>query len=347
MARLLGWALVPALLLGLGAMQPVWAQKKTEPARTVQDDAGLFSASAKERANQTIAQIKSQFKKDLLVETLPSLPAEIKGDKALAEWAEGRWKNHNVNGIYVVITKQPSKLQVVVGNETRKLGYFTTADRDELRNRMIARLKEKKMDEALTDGAVFVLDTISKNRANAATGNVPAANAPAARGEPGRAVAPVAQQPAQDAGTPWLKYILIGVVVLIVIWIVMAVIRAMSGGGAPGMAGAGYGGGGGGGFFSSFLAGLFGAAAGMWLYNSFFGHHGASAYGGEPGSAGGGGASEPTDVGGGASSTGGDWGGGADDAGAGGGGGDWGGGGGGDWGGGGGGGDWGGGGGDW
>ena len=41
-------------------------------------------------------------------------------------------------------------------------------------------------------------------------------------------------------------------------------------GGMPGGYGPGYGGGGGGGFFSSLVGGMFGAAAGNWMYDSFF-----------------------------------------------------------------------------
>ena len=49
-------------------------------------------------------------------------------------------------------------------------------------------------------------------------------------------------------------------------------------GGAP--AGGGGGGGGGGGFFSGLLGGMFGAAAGSWLYSRFAGHSGTTSFGG-------------------------------------------------------------------
>ena len=80
-----------------------------------------------------------------------------------------------------------------------------------------------------------------------------------------------AQAPNHNAGgTPWLTYVLIGIGVFLVIMLIRGVLRGLSGGGVggPGMAG---GGGGGGGFFSSMLGGMFGAAAGMWMYNNFFG----------------------------------------------------------------------------
>jgi hypothetical protein len=72
-----------------------------------------------------------------------------------------------------------------------------------------------------------------------------------------------------------MKYVIIGLVVLLVLWLLIAIIRAMSGAGRPS-----DGKGGGGGFFPSLLGGLFGASAGMWLYDNFF--SGQSTAGGRP-----------------------------------------------------------------
>jgi len=89
----------------------------------------------------------------------------------------------------------------------------------------------------------------------------------------------------------WLLYVILG---LIVLWIVVAIVRALGrprypntygqmgppagygpGQGSPGSPGYGQGpigrcGGGGGGFLSNMLGGMFGAAAGNWIYDSFF-----------------------------------------------------------------------------
>src|ERR1700682_2859527 len=69
-------ALVPTLLLGwLAAVAPVAATAVNEPALTVQDNAGMFSPEAKEKANREIEQIKKRTGKDLLVETWSEPPA--------------------------------------------------------------------------------------------------------------------------------------------------------------------------------------------------------------------------------------------------------------------------------
>lgn len=120
-----------------------------------------------------------------------------------------------------------------------------------------------------------------------------------------------------------LSYICLGACVFLGVWFVIGLVRALFGGGGGGSGG----GPGGGGFMSSLFGGLFGAMAGMWIYNSFFG--GGSDLGAADSTAAAGGDwgdADPYDNGASAGDGGGDWG---DDFG----GGDWGGGdfGGGDW----------------
>ncbi len=354
------WA---ALILagGLCAAAPANAQgNRNDPPRKVLDDAGLFSADARRKANDVIATIKTTYKKDLLVETLEKGPPQDE----YARWAAERFREHRVEGVYVVITKQPRHLQVEVGNHTLDKGTFTLEDRTKLRKIFESELG-KNPDRALLDGVDYVRTAMSRN-APAKTGA--AKEPPADHGEGG--LPPVGGDPLPERrgglggllGSSICALVCVGLVVVAGLWMLFGLIRmfmAPRGGayGGPGPApgygaGPGYGGGGGG-FFPSLLGGLFGAAGGMWLYNNVFGGHSAG-YGGPTYSAGehapppadhGAPPDRETDVGTGSSGEGGDWGGGGADAGAGadpgaGGGGDWGGGGGG-------GGDFGGGGGDW
>lgn len=82
---------------------------------------------------------------------------------------------------------------------------------------------------------------------------------------------------AKGGGSSILTYVCIGIFALMAVWLVIGLIRAFTGGGGGGggYGGGGYGGGGGG-FMTSMLGGLFGAAAGMYLYDQFLGHHGSS-----------------------------------------------------------------------
>jgi hypothetical protein len=366
MTRTLSWVL-PTLLLVLVTANPGSAQKNSPP-RTVQDDANLFSLDAEAKANAQIAKIKSLYGKDLFIETLTTVP-QPKNVKAnnkdqvktfFDKWAQERFAQAQVNGVFVGIVVTPPILRVVVGPETQKVGLFTLENKTQLTKELVADLKTgnatENYDPVLLHAVDYVRETMAQNHRPAA-GTVPPPEAPGQKPQP---------QPHQQPELPsWTSYLCVGLAVFAVFWLIMGVFRGRSASySQPGMGGPGMAGGpgmGGGGFFSSLLGGLFGAAGGMWLYNNFFGgnaHAGGYPPGGSPPT--GGGYSQdpgvgPTDVGAGPPSvSGGDWGGGDSGGTSGGGGwdsgsdtgssggGDWGGGGG-DWGGG----DAGGGGGDW
>jgi uncharacterized protein len=94
---------------------------------------------------------------------------------------------------------------------------------------------------------------------------------------------------ARTHGSSW-SWLVPLVVVGLGAWLVIGLIRAVFRGGgspggmAPGMGGGyGYGGSGGGGFLSSLMGGLFGAAAGMWMYDRFFGHDASASSWTDPG----------------------------------------------------------------
>jgi hypothetical protein len=348
------------LLVGVTALVPVdfaAAQRKgVGPWQPVRDEIKFFSPAAKEQADRKIAEIKEKYNKDFFVEATkaPPRPKDLDPkdiparDRFFTQFAEKRFADMRENGVYVLIVDNPKILRVVVGNNTLASGYFTKANQKALNDLLIEKLKRDDHDGALLSGVNYVYDTMAAHH----TTKSPRKSE----------VVPVGH--VDEGGGNRMNWSPIITVVLVVlgVWILFAVVRALfrtaAGGGGYGAPGMGYGGpgyGGGGGFFSNFLGGMFGAAAGMWMYNNFFGHGGSSAWGaGSPGpdKIDGGQAypdSGPADTSGssiggdyGNDAGGGDWGGGADA-----GGGDWGAGdaGGGDWGGGGG--DWGGGGGDW
>ena len=54
------------------------------------------------------------------------------------EWAESNFKDYRVDGVNVLISKKPTKLQAVIGNQTERAGSFSVAERDKLANGMIA-----------------------------------------------------------------------------------------------------------------------------------------------------------------------------------------------------------------
>ncbi len=300
----------------------------------IRDEAGLFSPEAVRKAEAVVRKMASEHKKELYIETLATLPSvekggpDLKNDAATRKWlneyAIGRAKSHSVDGVYFLLVKEPRKFQFEVGSKTQEKA-FTQTNRVEAEKLIVPYLKDRKMDEALSALVNFVSSKVTEH-------------------DRGGNHARVNHQGGAGGENSIMGYVCLGGLVIGGIFLMMGLFRAftgMGGGGGGGMGGPGMGGGGGG-FMSNFLGGMFGAAAGMWMYDSFFGHGGSRAWGsGSDGTTSGSdfGGDRDTDYSGGggdyggdSSSSGGDWGGG--------GGGDWGGGGGGDFGGGGGGGDY-------
>jgi uncharacterized protein len=278
----------------------------------VNDEAKMFSAESVEKANQKIKQIADQFRVDLLIETLPGIPANLQErykQQGKAEffrrWADERAAVAGVKGIYILITKQPAHLQIEVDKATRKAA-FTLDDRNRLVGQMTDRLRKRKPDEALLEAANFVYSTLQAHgggRAPAAGGRTAAAPPVSHSPGPGARQPHVAGPDQDRGGIGWLGWLAIGVGIFLVLWLLFGLFRALTGAGrgayggagpgggyGPGGSGGGYGGGGGGGFLTSLMGGLFGAAAGSWIYDSFFRSGGShlgesSAYGGTPTSA--------------------------------------------------------------
>jgi uncharacterized protein len=272
--------------LGLAALGLLLAPVPARAALTaeVRDDAKLFKAEAVKEADTIIRAIKRDHNLDLLIETYPDIPADkkaaydkVKGDEEkrkefFVEWGLERFKTAEVNGIYILITKEPGHVQIEVGDETGRKA-FTKKDRDHLRDLMLGHFKKKEFDKGLLEGVEYVRKTVDDNLKGQKKGAQPAVPAPGRHQEP-----TVVERPSLP---PWVGWVCVGLAVVAGIWVVFAIIRGLSGagGGAYGPGG-GYGGGfgGGGGFLTGMLGGLFGAAAGSWLYDRYF--RGDSGYGG-------------------------------------------------------------------
>ncbi len=233
----------------------------------IEDNAAFFSDTAKAEAARDVEVMGRSTNKDLVVETFLEIPDEFKRDANLADkvviarlcerWAVRQAKAKGVNGVYIMLVKAPAHLEVVVGNDTQKQA-FTLADRDALVGIMLGKLRAKQFDAALLSGVKFVSSTMRSHLAGGAQTSSP---------QPRRVMESSA------SSSPSILSILLGVGV---VWIVIGIIRALfrAGSGASTMSPAS----GGGGFLSSLMGGMFGAAAGMWMYNQFSGDHGSSAH---------------------------------------------------------------------
>jgi uncharacterized membrane protein YgcG len=142
----------------------------------VQDGAGFFKPETISKVNDVLAEIGKKHHRDLLIETYATVPGDkveaFKGmdkeakAKFFQEWARSRAIRRRVNGVYVLITKEPGHIQAEVGDQTEK-GAFTAKDRDRLRDILLDAFKKKEYDRGLVDGAQFVAKTLDENMSGA------------------------------------------------------------------------------------------------------------------------------------------------------------------------------------
>src|SRR4051812_19105421 len=92
----------------------------------VRDDGAFFSPDAISRANDQIKRIKQTYGKDVYVETWPSVPADQRdqlksmgNDKFFADALRRRAADEKVDGVIVLISREPSHLHVGMGANTK------------------------------------------------------------------------------------------------------------------------------------------------------------------------------------------------------------------------------------
>jgi hypothetical protein len=340
----MGRALLAALLaVGMIAI-PAFAEKAAPAKKSGvlhvygNGDTKLFSENGIKQAESILQGTQFDHGLVVTVDTYPEVPANKKAEadaakgseenwhRFLEKWTKERASSDKSHGIYIVIVQRPiGGIAVVADRESRERG-FSDADEKHVWETLRTSLREAgkqsddgKKREARDSGLIAAMDFIVNDLKDTHVATS----------------ATTKSDTKKAAGMGVGGWICLGLCILLGVWLVIGIIRALTA--PPGMYGGGYGGGGGG-FGSSLLGGLFGAMAGMWLYNSMFGGHhdmgssdafagdgggagdgdtGAGDYSGEDGAAGGydSGGDGGGDWGGG----GGDWGGGGGDFGGGGG----------------------------
>jgi uncharacterized protein len=344
MMKLLRWTFSP--LIAVSAALAVTPSGAAE----IRDHAGMFSADAVRKAEQTLSKAERASGIPIMIETIEAVPGLEAGaasaDKlqAVNELAEKRGRDINVEGIYMLLSKKDRVLSKILVRR-QYANAISRKDQEAVRDAFVAPFKAGDYDGGLAKASETLASALPDGPA-AVPGHRRAADA--------GPVAPAGARRGQPHGIGSLLAIGLGILgVLFVVRLLGGLFGGRGVGGAyppqmggmqrpgmgPGFGGPGYGGGygygRGGGFFSSLMGGIGGAMAGNWLYDQFsgrshgHGHADASNYNSDFGNAADPGGDDPgggfwsnSDTGGG-----GDWGG------DGGGGGDWGGGGG-DWGGG-------------
>jgi uncharacterized protein len=273
-----GRALFAALLAGglLLTAAPAKADKvaaKHPGTLHVYDAGHLFSASGADRAKSALSNALFSYGLSVTVDTYEKIPdarkGEYKDDNKAAffrKWAEDAAKGDRAKGVYVLICRSPGYVEVIADKTTRDRGFSNENER-KLRDIFLGAFKDAKAakeagksdeeqvrirDEALLGAVAYITTDLKDTSVVVPTTGKGKTTADAGSG--GRSV---------------MSWVCIGLCVLLGVWFVIGLIRMFTGGGG-GYGGGGYGGGGGG-FFSGLMGGMFGAMAGMWLYNNMFG----------------------------------------------------------------------------
>jgi hypothetical protein len=160
------WALVLAATAGclflaaqVGAVAP-----------EIRDEGKFFSPEAIKKADERIADISRKYDRDLLIETFATVPAadvdKVKGmdakqraDYALT-WAKERAHRRAVNGVYVLICKEPRILRI--GVEEREPHKFPQGTRADIEEALLKAFKEGHFEEGLDQAVKIVEDRLAK-----------------------------------------------------------------------------------------------------------------------------------------------------------------------------------------
>jgi uncharacterized membrane protein YgcG len=137
----------------------------------VKDHAGFFTPATVQQANSDIRELKQQYGRDVVVETFKTLPADqarlIEGkdaatrNKVFTDWLAARASTAGVQGIFILICKEPAHIQIDVGQALRAR-VFPAADQDRLRDLLVARFKARDFDKGLLAALALVQETFDR-----------------------------------------------------------------------------------------------------------------------------------------------------------------------------------------
>ncbi len=135
----------------------------------VVDGGDVFDPATIARVNETLRAIKTQSGRDLMVETYPAIPEELRQDlerkgenRFYNDWVTQRARALGVNGIFILVSMQPRHLQVGVGKVTSEK-FFGPKDRDELVRRLQTDFKAGQFDKGLVGAVEFAQARLQEN----------------------------------------------------------------------------------------------------------------------------------------------------------------------------------------
>src|SRR4051794_14625197 len=169
--------LVAWLLFALAGTAPAHAD--------VRDEAKFFSDDAVRQANDAIAQIKRDFGKDVVIQTHATIPDAARqrfgaqmDNQFFDRWVRQAIRDQKLDGIAVLITRDPPHLQVGVDSDTGKQAFIKT-DNDKLSSLLAADFREKQFDRGLQRAVEYVQTTLARSIGTRGASGASGANAQA------------------------------------------------------------------------------------------------------------------------------------------------------------------------
>lgn len=138
-------------------------------ASEIKDGGKFFSDDAVKKTNEQIREIARKYDKDLLVETFATVPEDkvekvkemsrAEKDKFFDEWAKQRAEKAVVNGVYILVTKEPAHVHVEISGKAGTA--LPSAFRERLVERLLEDFRGKKFDEGLQGAVKLVQEKLA------------------------------------------------------------------------------------------------------------------------------------------------------------------------------------------
>jgi len=142
------------------------------PAALIKDEGGFFSPAEIKKATDEIRDIARKSDRDLIIETYARVPADdvdrVKAmnreerAKYFHHWAAERIRHEAINGVLILICKQPSHLEVLCPERLRSV--FDEKDARQLSEILLKKFRAKEYDEGLNEAIQFVRAKLVRER---------------------------------------------------------------------------------------------------------------------------------------------------------------------------------------
>ena len=149
--------LLPAACAANAGIHQVW------------DEGHAFKAETIVQVDQLLDEINQKFHKDLMIETFASIPEDLRAkyqtedpDKFFENWSLAEGGQLQLNGMIILIVRDPRHLYIGIGFNTRQK-VFTFADRAELLRVIQPVFHQNEFDKGLLAAVQFVRDRMEKN----------------------------------------------------------------------------------------------------------------------------------------------------------------------------------------